>query len=84
MGLVRKVTVSLWLVACGIKCSSAWRGDSPLSRSSLELCAHPADDLQHHPGAGLLEHGHSVTVGDTLQAVAIHSQQPAMIKILII
>ena len=50
----------------------------------LELGPHPADDLQHHPGAGLLEHGHSVTVGDTLQAVAIHSQQPAMIKILII
>lgn len=43
----------------------------------LELGPHPADDLQHDPGAGLLEHGHRVTVGDTLQAVSVHRQQPA-------
>ena len=61
-----------------------YAGEILLHVELLELRAHPADHLQHHPGAGLLEHGHRVTVGDTLQAVAIHCQQPAIIKILII
>ena len=56
--------------------------------SLLELGPHPAHDLQHDPGAGLLEHGHRVTVGDTLQAVSVHRQQPTekdvMIETLII
>ena len=42
----------------------------------LQLCAHPADDLQHDPGGGLLEHGHGGAVGDALQAVPVHGQQP--------
>lgn len=42
----------------------------------LELGPHPADHLEDHPGAGLLEHGHRVTVGHTLQTVTINSQQP--------
>lgn len=45
-------------------------------RDILELGPHPADHLEHHPGAGLLEHGHCIAVGDTLQTVAINSQQP--------
>jgi len=32
----------------------------------LELGAHPADHLQHDPGAGLLEHGDGAAVGDAL------------------
>ncbi len=47
-----------------------------LAPPDLELGPHPADHLEHHPGAGLLEHGHRVTVGDTLQTVTIDCQQP--------
>ena len=50
-------------------------GASAFARSS-EFGAEPGDDLERHPGAGLLQHFDGGGVLDALQAVPVDGQQP--------